>query len=200
MKSVIASGALGWVLLWSGAAMGQIGGNPAVGPIDGRQAVGPIDGGPGSVTDGGVSTVEVNGLQVSIAADPTLPGHRPVEGAIDPEDQPLRPTPPLSEQGVYDDFLDSRTSDFDNCAIWSPGGAAVKGWFVAEWTVRTDGHTEQLRLIRTTLGSPLIEACLLREIGQWRFPPPATDGQLVRHAFYFTSPARTDLLPPELPQ
>jgi len=161
---------------------------------------GPVQTPEPSITDGGTSTVEVHGLQVPIAADPTLPGHRPVEGAVDDDDTPLRPTPPPEERGVYDDFLESRTSDLDNCAIWSPGGAAVKGWFVAEWTIATDGAAQKLRVIRSTLGSPLIEACLLREIGQWRFPPPAKDGELVRHAFYFSSPARTDLLPPEAPE
>ena len=164
-----------------------------------------VDAGPGqvltpSIADGGASTVEVHGLQVPIAADPTLPGHRPVEGAVDPDDTPLRPTPPAEDRGIYDDFLESRTSDLDNCAIWSPGGAAVKGWFVAEWILDPGGQPQKLRVIRSTLGSPLIEACLLREIGQWRFPPPAKDGELVRHAFYFSSPARTDLLPPEAPQ
>ncbi len=144
-------------------------------------------------------------MQIPIEADPSLPGHRPVEGAVDPDDQPLRHTPPPEDRGVYDDFLESRTSDLDNCAIWSPGGAAVKGWFVAEWSLQAkdaDGHPQKLRVIRSTLGSPLIEACLLREIGQWRLPPPSREraGELVRHAFYFSSPARTDLLPPEVPQ
>jgi hypothetical protein len=176
-----------WVaLLWFWAAAS------GPGQVDGGEAA--LDG----AADGGVTAVDVHGLQVPIAADPTLPGHRPVEGVIDTDDLPLRPTPTVPERDIYDDFLDSRTSDFDNCAVWSPGGAAVKGWFVAEWVVRTEGHVERLRVIRSTLESPLIEACLLREISQWRFPRPAIDGQVVRHAFYFSSPARTDLLPPEI--
>jgi len=154
---------------------------------------------PEPVGDGGPSTVEVHGLQISIGADPSLPGHRPVEGAVEPEEQPLRPALPPEDRGAYDDFLDSRASDLDNCAVWSPGGAAVKGWFVAEWTLEAGGHPQRMRVIKSTLGSPLIEACLVREIGQWRFPPPAKPGEVVRHAFYFSSPARTDLLPPEAP-
>jgi len=183
------SAAAAILVLWSGAALGQI--------DAGAAQPGP----PAAETiDGGSSTVEVHGLQVPIEADPSLPGHRPVEGTIDPDDLPRRPTPPPEDRGIYDDFLESRTSDLDNCAIWSPGGAAVKGWFVAEWTVEASGQPQQLRVIRSTLSSPLIEACLLREIGQWHFPPPLKPGELVRHAFYFSSPARTDLLPPEAPQ
>jgi len=158
-----------------------------------------VDGGAQAPADAGPSAVEVHGLQVPISPDPTLPGRRPVEGAVDANEQPLHKLP-APDRDPYEDFLDSRSSDLDNCAVWSPGGAAVKGWFVAEWRLEADGVPHEMRVIRSTLASPLIEACLLREIAQWRFPPPPAEHQLVRHAFYFTSPQRTDRLPPEVPQ
>ena len=84
------------LVLLSGRALGQVDAGAA-------QSDPPL----ADVVDGGASTVEVHGLQVPIETDPSLPGHRPVEGTIDSDDLPRRTSPPPQDRGIYDDFLDS---------------------------------------------------------------------------------------------
>lgn len=148
------------------------------------------------------SSVEINGLQIPIAADPNAPGHRPIEGAVDDaaprrvhgsaSDNPGAAETPLGE------LLESRAAELTNCAIWSPDGTAVRGWLSVEWRVEIDGSASRFHVIESSLASPLVERCLTREMGQWHFPPPSAPG-LVRHSFYFAIPARADLQPEPLP-
>ncbi len=145
--------------------------------------------------DGGVpQVVEIHGLQISIAADASTPGHRPVEGAVE-EVSLLAPRPARTAAFTYDDFLEARSADLSSCASWSPDGRQVKGWLSVEWSVALDGTPSRFKVLENDLDSPLVERCMLREMSSWRFPPPPSEGFLVRHSFYLSLPARKDLAP-----
>ncbi|MCA9610123.1 MAG: AgmX/PglI C-terminal domain-containing protein [Myxococcales bacterium] len=53
------------------------------------------------------------------------------------------------------------------------------------WRIERDGHTERVRVERSTLGDPRAEGCMVRQIRHWRFPPPDGGVVVVRYPFLF---------------
>ena len=147
---------------------------------------------------GAQQTVEIGGLQIPIAADDSMPGHRPVQGLVD-EVVPSHTRSSRASRFNYDDLLEARTADLSACASWSPDGRAVKGWLSVEWVVASDGTPSRFKILENDLDSPLVERCMLREMAAWHFPPPPNGDLLVRHNFYLMLPARPELTPIEPP-
>ena len=54
------------------------------------------------------------------------------------------------------------------------------------FTVQKDGHTDEVRLLASTLKSPVMEGCLVGKIESWQLTPPS-DGKpmKVRYPFSF---------------
>lgn len=147
----------------------------------------------GGTGDGGTwSGLDSRALSLPPELDPNGPGHRAVEGAVSGDEAAgvRRSAPRASDELSYDELMGSRLGELDSCATWSPGGAAVRGWALLDWSIQANGKPVQLQVIQSTLNAPLFEACLLRQMGFWRFPPPAEGNRHVRQQLFFDIPAR----------
>jgi hypothetical protein len=63
----------------------------------------------------------------------------------------------------------------------------LAGKIVAQWRIDLDGKVQSARIRTTTMNSTAVEACLVRQIGRWRFPKPAGTLVDVSYPFLFRS-------------
>jgi len=89
---------------------------------------------------------------------PTAP--RPaVLPALSHDDSPI--------QRVVTEHLHELHSCYERQLVRQP---ELAGKLVAEWTITRSGLPVGVRARSSTLGSPLLESCILSAIGRWRFP------------------------------
>jgi len=63
----------------------------------------------------------------------------------------------------------------------------LAGKIVAQWRIDLDGKVQSARIRTTSMNSTAVEACLVRQIGRWRFPKPAGTLVDVSYPFLFRS-------------
>ncbi len=61
----------------------------------------------------------------------------------------------------------------------------LQGSVTARWTISTSGTVEQAEIARSTVGSQVLEDCVLRWIRRWRFEPPGGGVCVVNYPFVF---------------
>jgi hypothetical protein len=61
------------------------------------------------------------------------------------------------------------------------------GKIVVSWRIDLEGKVQSARIRTTTMNNTAVEACLVRQIGRWRFPKPAGSLVDVSYPFLFRS-------------
>jgi hypothetical protein len=46
----------------------------------------------------------------------------------------------------------------------------LKGTMRVAWRIDPDGSARDVKIVESTLGSPRVEACVIRQVSHWRFP------------------------------
>ena len=64
---------------------------------------------------------------------------------------------------------------------------SLRGRVEVSWRIGLDGHTDRVRLERSTLGDPRVEGCMTRQIRGWRFDRPDGGPVDVHFPFLFES-------------
>jgi hypothetical protein len=73
---------------------------------------------------------------------------------------------------------------YERALLKAPG---LAGKVVLEWTLSTSGSVVSARTKSSTLQSPEVEACILRQLSQWDFPRAAGGVVIVSYPFLFNS-------------
>ncbi len=63
------------------------------------------------------------------------------------------------------------------------GNRSLKGGVTVAWKVDPSGHVSVASIAKSTLASPRVEACLVRQVRSWQFP--SSDAPTVVDAFPF---------------
>jgi hypothetical protein len=53
------------------------------------------------------------------------------------------------------------------------------------WNIETDGRVSQARVVKSTMNDEKVEGCIVRQVSQWKFPPPAERTVVGRYPFVF---------------
>jgi len=62
----------------------------------------------------------------------------------------------------------------------------LQGKVNVRFTIGVDGKVSSVEIIKSTLGNPDVESCMVRRIKRWRFPPPKEGEVVVNYPFVFT--------------
>jgi len=61
----------------------------------------------------------------------------------------------------------------------------LRGMIVVSWRVDVDGHVMASKIVRSSMGSPDVEACVLSEMGHWEFPSSNAPTYIAEYPFKF---------------
>ncbi len=66
-----------------------------------------------------------------------------------------------------------------------------------DWQIQPDGDVEKAELVNSDFNSPLLEACIQKEISSWEFPPPPDQRKNTYSEFTFVFRKQENLRKPE---
>ena len=79
------------------------------------------------------------------------------------------------------------------------GEATGDGEVVLDWSVRSSGRAEQIRVVFSGFQNSDFENCLIRTIESWKFPRPPADEVYTDHHFRFSREPMKDEAPIVVP-
>ena len=84
-------------------------------------------------------------------------------------------------------FVQPKLADFNSCyEAERQRNPKAAGKVLFAFTVLRNGHTSEVRLLASTIESPLLEGCLVGKMEAWQFPPnPKGQDIKVRYPFSF---------------